>query len=74
MEFDLLKAWFKNRVKGYDLGGLVLKEEELIITFKKPVRKGSTVEYIGWDLNLYSLDGFSPKHGWIKPEPLHSYS
>jgi len=68
LEFDLSNAWFKNRVKGYDLGELVLKEDELIITFKKTVRKGSTVEYVGWDLNLYSLDGFSPKRGWIKVE------
>ena len=68
LEFDLSNAWFKNRVKGCDLGELVLKENELIITFKKPARKGSAVEYIGWDLNLYSLDGFSPKHGWIRVE------
>jgi len=68
LEFDLSNAWFKNRIKGCDLGELVLKECMLIITFKKPARKGSAVEYIGWDLNLYSLDGFSPKHGWIKVE------
>ena len=73
LEFDLSKTWFKNRVKGYDLGELVLSEDELIITFKKPTRKRRVVEYIGWDLNLYSLDGFSPKYGWIKIDLKYLY-
>ena len=66
LEFDLSKAWFKERIKGCDLGELVLKEGELIITFRKPVKRKKPVEKIGWDLNKCSLDGFSPKYGWIK--------
>jgi len=66
LEFDLTKAWFKNRVKGLELGELILKENELIITFRKPTEKRKHSECIGWDSNLFSLDGFSPKYGWIK--------
>ncbi len=66
LEFDLSKAWFKKRVEDYDLGELILKENELIITFRKPVKETRITEYIGWDLNKCSLDGFSPKYGWIK--------
>jgi len=64
-EFDLTKAWFRKRVKGLDLGELILTENELIITFRKVINKKYT-EYISWDLNKYSLDGFSPKYGWMK--------
>jgi len=66
LEFDLTKAWFKNRVKGLDLGELMLKEDELLITFRAPLKEKKEFEYIGWDLNKYSLDGFSPKYGWMK--------
>jgi len=66
LEFDLTKAWFKSRTEGLDLGELILTESELIITFRKPTEKKNHVEYIGWDSNLFSLDGFSPKYGWIK--------
>lgn len=66
LEFDLSKAWFKRRVEGCELGELILKENELIITFRKPVREGKVAEYIGWDLNKCSIDGFPPRYGWIK--------
>jgi len=66
LEFDLAKAWFKNRVRGLDLGELILTKNELIITFRRPKEEKNHAEYIGWDSNLFSLDGFSPKYGWIK--------
>ena len=66
LEFDLSRAWFRKRVKDCDLRELILKENELIITFRKPLEERKIVEYIGWDLNKYSLDGFSPKYGWIR--------
>jgi len=66
LEFDLNRAWFKKRVKGLELGELILTEHELVITFRKPVKKKSYTECIGWDSNLFSFDGFSPKYGWIK--------
>jgi len=66
LEFDLNRTWFKNGVKGLELGELILTEHELIITFRKPIEKKNCTECIGWDSNLFSLDGFSPKYGWIK--------
>jgi len=66
LEFDLAKAWFKSKVQGLDLGELILTRNELLITFRKPKEEKSRAEYIGWDSNLFSLDGFSPRYGWIK--------
>jgi len=66
LEFDLTKVWFRNKVKGLDLGELILTKNELIITFRKPIEKKNHVECIGWDSNVFSLDGFSPRYGWLK--------
>jgi len=68
LEFDLSRAWFKKRVEGLELGELILTERELVITFRKPVEKKNInyAECIGWDSNKYSLDGFSPKYGWVR--------
>jgi len=64
LEFDLSKAWFRKRVEGCDLGELILKENELIITFRKPVNY-TPKKKIAWDLNLLSMDGFCDR-GWIR--------
>ena len=73
LEFNLSEAWFKNRVKGCDLGELILKEDELVITFRKPVNLINTRKKIAWDLNLLSMDGFCDK-GWIRVDlkPLYT--
>ena len=73
LEFDLSKTWFRKRVEGCDLGELILKENELVITFRKPMREEKVSEYIGWDLNKCSLDGFSPKHGWVRVDLRYLY-
>jgi len=65
LEFELSKAWFRKRVKGCDLGELILKEDELVITFRKPINYTPSKKKIAWDLNLLSMDGFCDK-GWIK--------
>ena len=70
---DLSKAWFKNRVKDCELGELILKENELIITFRKEFSEKNQFESTGWDLNKCSMDGFSPKYGWIKIDLRHLY-
>jgi len=64
LKFDLSKAWFRKRVEGCDLGELILKEKELIITFRKPVNY-TPKKKIAWDLNLLSMDGFCDR-GWIR--------
>jgi len=66
LEFDLTKVWFKSKVEGLDLGELIMTKSELVITFRKPVEKKNHVRCIGWDSNLFSLDGFSPRYGWLK--------
>ncbi len=73
LEFDLSKAWFRKRIKGCDLGELILKEDELVITFRKPVSSTNTKKKIAWDLNLLSMDGFCDK-GWIRVDlkPLYT--
>ena len=72
LEFDLKKVWFKKRVEGCDLGELILKEDELIITFRKPYTS-NPLKKIAWDLNLLSMDGFCDK-GWIRVDlkPLYT--
>lgn len=74
LEFDLSKVWFKKRVKDCDLGELILKEKELIITFRKHHNNPSKPsKKIAWDLNLLSMDGFCDK-GWIRVDlkPLYT--
>jgi len=66
LEFDLSRAWFKRKIEDCDLGELILKESELIITFRKEVKETEPLERIDWDLNKCTLDGFSPKYGWIR--------
>jgi len=67
LEFGYSDAWFKKRVEGCSLGELILKEDEIVITFKREREEEKRKDgVIGWDANLFSLDGFSPKHGWIR--------
>ncbi len=66
LEFDLSKAWFRKKMERYDLGELILRENDLIVTIRKPIDDRKPQIRIGWDLNKYSIDGFSPKLGWIK--------
>ena len=47
LEFDLSRAWFRKRVNGWNLGELILKENELIITFRKELSEKKPLERIG---------------------------
>jgi len=73
LEFDLSKAWFKKRVDDCDLGELILKEDELIITFRKQVNEPKPERKIAWDLNLLSMDGFCDR-GWIRVDLKRLYT
>ncbi len=64
LEFDLSRAWFRKKVEGCDLGELILKEDELIIAFRKEI-SDKLEKKIAWDMNLLSMDGFCEK-GWIR--------
>ena len=72
LEFDLSRVWFKKRVDGCDLGELILKEDELIITFRN-VNPTKPENKIAWDMNLLSMDGFCDR-GWIRVDlkPLYT--
>ena len=73
LEFDLSDAWFKKRIADCDLGELILKEDELILTFRTAVSSVNPSKKIAWDLNLLSMDGFYNR-GWIKVDlkPLYT--
>ncbi len=74
LEFDLTRAWFKKRVEGCDLGELILKKNELIITFRKPANISTpSQKKVAWDSNLFSLDGFC-NWGWIKVDLKQLYT
>jgi putative transposase len=54
---DLKNDWFWDRIKGLDLGELILKEDRLIITVRKEM--GLKIENpIAWDINLLTIDGY----------------
>ncbi|MEM3832417.1 MAG: zinc ribbon domain-containing protein [Thermoprotei archaeon] len=54
---DLRKTWCWDRIRGLELGELILKQDRLLVTVRK--RVGLKVENsIAWDTNLLSLDGF----------------
>jgi len=73
LEFDISRSWFRKRVEGFDLGELILKENELIITFRKRDGDSTLPKKIAWDLNLLSMDGFCDR-GWIRVDlkPLYT--
>ncbi|MEM4281234.1 MAG: hypothetical protein QXK38_03510 [Candidatus Caldarchaeum sp.] len=54
---DLKKAWCWDRIKGLELGELILKQDKLIITVRKKV-KLKVENPIAWDTNLLTLDGY----------------
>jgi len=52
----------QKRVESWSLGELILKEDEIVITFKKEKEEEMKETAIGRDSNLFSLDGFSPRY------------
>jgi putative transposase len=57
ISIDLKNAWFWNRIKGLDLGELILKEDKIIITVRKKV-KLKIENPVAWDINLLTIDGY----------------
>ena len=64
VEVSYTNAWFLSRVEGCEVGEVILKDDRVLIPFKKaePYRVERT---IGWDCNKLSIDGFSPELGFI---------
>ncbi|MGQ4833860.1 MAG: RNA-guided endonuclease InsQ/TnpB family protein [Candidatus Asgardarchaeia archaeon] len=67
LELDFSKEWFYERIKGWKVGELIIRENDVLLTFSKDVEFSRRVK-IGLDSNLMSLDVFHPEKGWIKVE------
>ncbi|MEM3978312.1 MAG: zinc ribbon domain-containing protein [Fervidicoccaceae archaeon] len=57
--------WFTRRVKGWRIGEVVLKDDRVLIPFKY-TRVIEVRDTVAWDSNELSLDGFSPRKGFIR--------
>ena len=65
--------WFTRRVEGWRVGEVVLKDDRVLIPFKS-TRVIEVRDTVAWDSNELSLDGFSPRTGFIRVDlkPLQS--
>jgi len=58
LEISYANQWFTKRIEGWRVGEVVLKDDRVLIPFKKPIDFNQEKKRIGWDLNLLSLDGY----------------
>lgn len=65
LELDYSSEWFYERVKDWKVGGLIIRERDVYLTFSKEMEFSGRIK-IGIDSNLMSLDVYHPKRGWIK--------
>ncbi len=63
---NIKDEWFFERVRDFDIGEVILKENEALITFKKSLDFSDKKVVIGVDSNLKSLDLYHPIEGWIR--------
>jgi putative transposase len=65
--------WYEHRVEGWRVGEVILKDDRVLIPFKS-MRIIEVRDVVAWDSNESSLDGFSPRIGFIKVnlKPLQS--
>jgi len=73
IEVSWSSRWFTKRVKGWRIGEVVLKDNRILIPFKS-TRTIEVRDVVAWDSNELSLDGFSPRKGFIRIDlkPLQS--
>jgi len=65
LELDYSGEWFYERIKDWNVGELIIRENDVLLTFSKEVEFTGRVK-IGVDCNLMSLDIYHPEKGWIK--------
>jgi len=58
LRFSIRNTWFYNRIKSWKLGEIILKDHEVILMFTKEKEEIETKGAIGWDMNIFSMDGF----------------
>ncbi|MEM0489428.1 MAG: transposase [Candidatus Bathyarchaeia archaeon] len=69
---DLRKTWCWDRIRGLELGELILKQDRLIVTVRKEVEL-KIKDPIAWDANLLTLDGFDgEKHYSISLKEIYT--
>jgi putative transposase len=73
IEVSWVGRWFARRVEGWRVGEVVLKDDRILIPFKS-TRVIEVRDVVAWDSNELSLDGFSPRIGFISVDlkPLQS--
>jgi putative transposase len=73
IEISWSGRWFTRRVEGWRVGEVVLKDDRVLIPFKS-TRIIEVRNVVAWDSNELSLDGFSPRTGFIMVDlkPLQS--
>jgi len=64
-ELDYSGEWFYEKIKGWKVGELIIRENDVLLTFSKEVEFSGRIK-IGIDSNLMSLDVYHPEKGWIK--------
>jgi len=64
VEVSFANTWFIKRVKGWAVGEVTLKDDRVLIPFKR-VETAMVNGAIGWDCNELTVDGFSPNIGFI---------
>ncbi|MEM3833032.1 MAG: transposase [Thermoprotei archaeon] len=69
---DLRKAWCWDRIRGLDLGELILKQDRFIVTVRREVEL-KIKDPIAWDVNLLTLDSFDgEKHYSISLKEIYT--
>jgi putative transposase len=73
IEVSWSSRWFTRMVEDWRIGEVVLKDDRILIPFKS-TRIIEVRDVIAWDSNELSLDGFSPRIGFIRVglKPLQS--
>jgi putative transposase len=73
VEVSWSRRWFARRIEGWRVGEVVLKDDRVLTPFKS-TRIVEVREVVAWDSNELSLDGFSPRIGFIRVDlrPLQS--
>jgi putative transposase len=73
VEVSWSSKWFTKMVEDWRIGEVVLKDDRALVPFKS-TRIIEVRDVIAWDSNELSLDGFSPRIGFIKVnlKPLQS--
>ncbi|ADI31365.1 zinc ribbon domain-containing protein [Staphylothermus hellenicus] len=65
IEVSYANQWFSKRIDEWKVGGVVLKDDRVLIPFKKENTYRVNRE-IAWDCNEKTIDGFSPQMGFVQ--------